>query len=1162
MAAFGPSGAGGIVLAGGLTAIVGGIQAHPRDICLAVTAIEALRAILEADPTPRVVDAALEAGVHTVAIGVSSELPGAMDVQGSRLGGACLDVLAILCVGEIGREAVSLEGGIEAATYILAELNQSSSSIQEEEEAEEDIAAGSSDVGPKALLLLDRILANETSKDPEGGSLARMVRAVACGAIKAASDALDRNAALSRQQGPPSMLLVSTLWRCGRVLEALSGTKESSHQLVGESYGTGSLVRGMALCKLWQGGAAADGSSSSMSLPSEAMLAACCALSAITRHHGAAMVIEYGGHKAVVEAMSRANTGTGRDRLLQVEACKTLALLAEPLAPVGAVGAVVYSLDGAVSGAMKEAQAVSAVSRSLRENLKDMEIQVAGVTALRSLCALGGGEDTFVSEAWEAGGLHAAVQGMKHNRTVRSLQEAGMMLLDTIQSPAISADLFSSGGGCGALLSAMSSHPSSDPLIQGAAIATLSHRAWSANGGASVAIILASRAHVPVLEAMASLPDDSIIQLNGVALLHALATCRSTPGGGDSAISGTTEAAMVDCLLLAMGRHLQDRGIQYHGCHALSRLCKSVPDMVASGPDEGGDLGGTVVASGPSRAESVLSAVATAMEGHPEDEKLQAGGVATLMGLAVEAGGSTGGRRGLHQAVIAAMGMHPSCLAIQRDGCGSLSNLSQHGGPLARGDILAAKGHLAILQAMANFGADQVTQVYATGALVQLSLDKDPAGGASRILFDAGAVKATLGALESHGLNPTVCHHALWIISRLAGAGRKAPSLVSAGAPRAVVVSMRKHRSHVCVQYYGIGACMNMAIGGDNDTVAALVDQGVVAATIEAMKMYRDVRELQQWGCNALGNLATQGGSHEAHLHHLVQAGALDAIVLAMAAHPCDISTQHAGSCALKAFCVSPKCAALSLRSGGLEASLNTIALNEASPATLHIALGVIARLCATPQGGAAVSRAGGARSILRLLRSHPNKAQIQTYGLRALESMAITSQNLATSDVREGIEAGFESLHKHASSTNVCEAGLGVLGRFAAGDQTIPAGDSEIDAVVRAMKTHVNYPGLQTSSCLLLASLATRASLSAIMVERGVCEAVAETASTHSDDPQVIEAVCILLERIAASGPEGTRALKEAGNTIGAAFDAAETLACRPSIQHYRSLITQHLER
>jgi len=80
-------------------------------------------------------------------------------------------------------------------------------------------------------------------------------------------------------------------------------------------------------------------------------------------------------------------------------------------------------------------------------------------------------------------------------------------------------------------------------------------------------------------------------------------------------------------------------------------------------------------------------------------------------------------------------------------------------------------------------------------------------------------------------------------------------------------------------------------------------------------------------------------------------------------------------------------------------------------------------------------------------------------------------------------------------------------------------------------------------------------------MLAAGVCEAITETTSNHSDDPQAVEAACILLERMAASGSEGLGALRAANNTIGAAFNAAETLACKPSIQHYRVLITQRLE-
>ena len=156
---------------------------------------------------------------------------------------------------------------------------------------------------------------------------------------------------------------------------------------------------------------------------------------------------------------------------------------------------------------------------------------------------------------------------------------------------------------------------------------------------------------------MRTLLDEPGLQEKGVALLHALAT----RGTHRTSTLATTEA--VSALLSAMGSHPQHLGVQYHGCHALSGFCKS-PAVQA-------------------RRGEVLAAVATAMEGHAEDVKLQAGGVATIMGLATEPGpeGSaqapSPGRRGLHQAVIAAMKQHPSALAIQRDGAGALSNLAQ-----------------------------------------------------------------------------------------------------------------------------------------------------------------------------------------------------------------------------------------------------------------------------------------------------------------------------------------------------------------------------------------------------------------------------------------------------------------------------------------------------
>ena len=76
--------------------------------------------------------------------------------------------------------------------------------------------------------------------------------------------------------------------------------------------------------------------------------------------------------------------------------------------------------------------------------------------------------------------------------------------------------------------------------------------------------------------------------------------------------------------------------------------------------------------------------------------------------------------------------------------------------------------------------------------------------------------------------------------------------------------------------------------------VGKQVKVGHVICIIEAMKMHRTSPDVQRVGCAALGHLvrrcenavATDESSEPGYFNVLVQGGALDALVLSMAAHP------------------------------------------------------------------------------------------------------------------------------------------------------------------------------------------------------------------------------------------------------------------------------------
>jgi hypothetical protein len=201
------------------------------------------------------------------------------------------------------------------------------------------------------------------------------------------------------------------------------------------------------------------------------------------------------------------------------------------------------------------------------------------------------------------------------------------------------------------------------------------------------------------------------------------------------------------------------------------------------------------------------------------------------------------------------------------------------------------------------------------------------------------------------------------------------------------------------------------------------------SSIVQAMQQHGDHAGVQELGCLALRNLATNNDQNKMTI---AAKGGIDVIVKAIQRH-----ADHAG-----------------VQEKGCRA-LGNLAVNY--------------------QNNVNIAAKGGIDVIVKAMQRHGDHAVVQEYGCAALCNLASNDQNQVTIAAKGGIDVIVKAMQRHGDHAVVQEYGCWTLRNLAANNdqnkETIAA-KGGIDVIVKAMQRHSDHAGVQEQGNLALTNL------------------------------------------------------------------------------------------
>ncbi|KAK3250552.1 hypothetical protein CYMTET_40070 [Cymbomonas tetramitiformis] len=287
-------------------------------------------------------------------------------------------------------------------------------------------------------------------------------------------------------------------------------------------------------------------------------------------------------------------------------------------------------------------------------------------------------------------------------------------------------------------------------------------------------------------------------------------------------------------------------------------------------------------------------------------------------------------------------------------------------------------------------------------------------------------------------------------------------------------------------------------------------DLGGVEAVAQAMHDHLEEVDVQDYGCNALGNAAF---NHEANAQRLAAAGCVELVMAAMKKWRRSASVQHYACWALIAMCMH------STHNQGLIAGAGTI------------------------------------EAIIQSMEMHLGVAAVQQYGSWVLGQLAKGSQSIQLRiATRDGVEVLVAAMTAHAQdSPEVQFYAMWALLQLAESNhenQALMAGASVAGPVVHAMKTFPEWGGIQSRGAKLLAILVIDSSSAQQVQAAGGVDAVLVAMHQREREAEVQAAGCEMLASQGGAEEQFERHIVRQG---GAGFVAAALRAhpTNPEVQH-----------
>lgn len=245
---------------------------------------------------------------------------------------------------------------------------------------------------------------------------------------------------------------------------------------------------------------------------------------------------------------------------------------------------------------------------------------------------------------------------------------------------------------------------------------------------------------------------------------------------------------------------------------------------------------------------------------------------------------------------------------------------------------------------------------------------------------------------------------------------------------------------------------------------------------------------MQLHGCSVIRSLSAD----QSNKGRVSAAGGMEAVVMAMRAHPANSAVQEAACGALKSLAASEEIRSKPFCSRAIEAVV--VALKAHQGAKLaEEACGAVCNLAVNNPGNKqSIADAGGIDAVVTAMRAHLQLTGVQEAACAALWSMASDSEENQRLIVDAGgITAVINAMNAHPQVVEVQMVGCAALRNLAELEENeeVVASAGGIEAVLQALRVHGNSSTVQEVGCEALAMVVK----SQLEIQRWALQARAE---------------------------------------------------------------------
>jgi hypothetical protein len=424
---------------------------------------------------------------------------------------------------------------------------------------------------------------------------------------------------------------------------------------------------------------------------------------------------------------------------------------------------------------------------------------------------------------------------------------------------------------------------------------------------------------------------------------------------------------------------------------------------------------------------------------------------------------------GAVEASVAALRRWPAHMRAQHKGCELLALLCDNNEAcVSRGAACGACG--ALLAALRAFGESE-NGVYACAVSSLNSLHVSD-GSAERYADDVLNILIT--GLRAHAGTAVVSQYACLFLGNLVlRDGALAARLTTAGTPAAVAHALRANAEDAALQCFGVCTLQKLCMA-HLQACMELLPSGAAAAAVVACRTHAANARVTKECCKLLVMVRT------ADVTQLAAIGMFEVMSATLAAQPADGTLLQCCSLAMEVACA--KCApnrAPAVCAGALPALVAAMAAQAASLQCVEHASTALAAVCLAPDAKTvqAATAAGVQVAAATALRRHGvASAKVSSSCCSMLASMCTTLQPRQHVVAAGGFEAAVAALTAHPSNIGLQIYGTNAVGNMGSGDVALKerggaAGASEAIVAVLSRcteRTPVMVQLAQVATCAL----------------------------------------------------------------------------------------------